>query len=179
MKNIYNEKILTLAILICFICQAYSQIKLYPTQPDIFINSKTNNYYRHPFTGGITAPQFTTIDANFDKRKDLVMYDRVGANLAVYADTAKNGAPLWVYDASLSAKFPKINNWFRMVDYDRDGDLDIFTNQYSDIIVYDNKSKNGKLIFEKSPTRYILFSILSYLDFLPLIYPVLLLCILR
>jgi len=153
------KKILTLAILICFICQAYSQIKLYPTQPDIFINSKTNNYYRHPFTGGITAPQFATIDANFDKRKDLVMYDRVGANLAVFADTAKSGTPLWVYDASLSAKFPKINNWFRMVDYDRDGDLDIFTNQYSDIIVYDNKSKNGKLIFEKKPD-----SLYTFLD---------------
>ncbi|MDZ4758384.1 MAG: T9SS type A sorting domain-containing protein [Bacteroidota bacterium] len=153
------KKLLTLAFLIFVFCQSYSQIKLYPTQPPIFKNHKTNDLYRYPFSGGITAPQFATIDANFDGRKDLVVYDRVGASLSVYADTAKSGSPLWVHDAFLSAKFPKISNWFRMVDYDRDGDLDIFTNQYSDFIVYNNKSTGGDLIFERRPD-----SIYSFLD---------------
>ncbi len=153
------KKILLFAAIICFYGQSYSQIKLYPTQPDIFINPITNDFYRNPFSGGITAPQFATIDANFDGRKDLVVYDRVGASLSLYADTAKSGTPLWAYDAFLTAKFPKINNWFRMVDYDRDGDLDIFTNQYSDIIVYNNKSISGKLIFEKKPD-----SLYSFID---------------
>lgn len=153
-----NQVIILGLMLFCF-TSAFSQNKWYPTHPQIFKNYKTGDFYRQPFTGGITAPQFAVMDANFDGRKDLIVYDRVGAKLSVFADTAKSGSPLWTYDAYLSALFPPIQNWFRMVDYDRDGDLDIFTNQYSDIIVYDNKSSNNKLNFTKKPD-----SLYSFLD---------------
>ncbi len=77
------------------------------------------------WTGGANAPQFANIDFNGDDVKDLISFDRQGNVLRTYIRLPATGR--WEQVWSYEAFFPKIVDWFQIVDFDKDGIEDLFT----------------------------------------------------
>lgn len=122
----------------------------YPLGKVKFSNEKGQEF-SFPLTGGLSAPQFQSMDVNLDGKEDLIVFDRTTRNLATilpFIDTGYSGNPIWVYRPEFSILFPKLRDWMILVDYDRDGLKDIFTGDNGYVDVYKNKTKNGKLNFE-------------------------------
>ncbi len=103
----------------------------------------------NPWTGGLTAPQFSSADLNFDGVNDLFVFDRGGDRaLPFLADpdaTDNDGAPVYRYAPALRASFPaSLRNWALLADANCDGRADLFTNFQSGVqLWYDTGSEWG------------------------------------
>jgi len=115
----------------------------------IAVKKNATNYFRNPWAGGLNSPQFYQIDLNANGIKDLFVYERdvAGSNGSVL--TFINGGNADSIDYSYApehqSKFPKIQNWAVLADYNCDGKEDIFTWTPGGIKVYrnDTDSLNG------------------------------------
>ena len=76
---------------------------------------------------GMVAPQFSNYDFNGDGNEDLFVFDRQsGVTMAFVWDTSGETGRM-VFAPEYAETFPIMNSFCRLVDYDRDGDRDIFT----------------------------------------------------
>jgi hypothetical protein len=102
------------------------------------------------WAGGLTAPQFSRIDVDFDGDLDLFVFDRDGYRKMVYLnDDSSEGAMQYRYAPEYTAAFPDIKEWALLRDYNCDGKPDIFTSFQSSITVYKNVStEEDGLAFE-------------------------------
>lgn len=76
---------------------------------------------------GMVAPQFSNYDFNGDGNEDLFVFDRQsGVVMAFVWDTSGEEGRM-VFAPEYAAKFPEMTSFCRLIDYDRDGDRDIFT----------------------------------------------------
>jgi len=76
---------------------------------------------------GMVAPQFSNIDFNGDGDTDLFVFDRQSGVVMTFVwEDSEDGGRL-VYDPQYAVNFPELVQFARLVDYDRDGDMDIFT----------------------------------------------------
>lgn len=97
----------------------YSQItQIFP--PVVW---KTGDTLTNAWSGGLHAPQFSTMDLTGDNRDELVIFDRMDGRILVFE---REGA-LWFYRPDLSRYFPQVHHWMLLRDYDGDGDKDLFT----------------------------------------------------
>jgi len=102
--------------------------------------------YAQPFTGGINRPLPQFVDIDGDGDLDLFLRDR--ANQLVFYENA--GSPtvpslIWVTDNY--AGIP-IGGWFRFVDIDNDGDVDLFVDSpLSNIAYYRNEGSPSQPLF--------------------------------
>lgn len=102
----------------------------------------------NPFAGGLTAPQFSEADLNFDGVLDLVAFDRTGDVVMpfIYKDEEYRFAPEYI------SAFPNPRQWMLMRDYNGDGIEDIFmaptANGIAGVEVHTGKNVNGELSFE-------------------------------
>lgn len=76
---------------------------------------------------GFVAPQFSNYDFNGDGAEDLLVFDRQGGVVMPFIWENNGEGGRMVYDGSYVTAFPPLFNFVRMVDFDRDGDRDIFT----------------------------------------------------
>ncbi len=93
--------------------------------------------YRMPFTGGLNRPIHQFLDIDDDNDQDLVLLDQTG-RLSVYQN---NGTPFEHHFEWIENPFGdlQLGDWFKFVDADRDGDMDLFVeNPYSIIRYYRN-----------------------------------------
>lgn len=91
--------------------------------------------YPSPWIGGLNAPQYNTIDLDFDGQDDLVLYDRMAQKVLTFL--AKDG--MYDYAPQYEANFPEqIYNWLLLRDFNGDGKKDIFTGNIFGISVYEN-----------------------------------------
>lgn len=91
-----------------------------------------------PFLGGLNAPRPQFVDIDGDGDSDLFVQENTG-NLKFFEYSGeKEGFPLlWKTDTYMDLD---IGEWFRFVDLDQDGDLDLLTEQpYSYIRFYRNE----------------------------------------
>jgi hypothetical protein len=121
----------------------------------------------HAWAGGLNAPQFSTIDLNFDGQPDLYAFDRVSRrsytflNVAAAAGTGRR----WQYAPQYESAFPlELESWALLRDYDCDGKMDLFTavNTSGNVQVFHNVGTaatgvkfvlaKGELDFAYSPT---------------------------
>ncbi len=121
---------------------------------------ENGNRLKFPWVGGHNYCQFSDIDVNFDGKKDLFVFDRTGNKVNVYIN---GGTPNQIdyTDATykFASKFPYLEDWALLVDYNCDGKKDIFTYAISigGIKVWKNTSSGGNLQFTLQ-TKYILSS---------------------
>jgi hypothetical protein len=79
------------------------------------------------WAGGIDAPIVSEIDANMDGLKDIFMFDRANDRISVFLNNGSTTGKAYHYDYTFADKFPPINAWVLLYDYDCDGQEDLFT----------------------------------------------------
>ena len=90
----------------------------------------------NPWTGGLTAPQWSPIDFDFDGDEDLFAFDRDGHRLLAFERNEGD----WVYRPEWVVGWPNLEEWVLLRDYDCDGKPDIFTSVQNGIHVYKNNT---------------------------------------
>ncbi len=90
---------------------------------------------KNPWAGGFNSVQFFSIDLDGDAREDLVVFDRSAQHLKTFLRNASGG---FTYSPGYQKRFPLIENWMNLLDYDGDGDKDLFTSTLGGIQVYPN-----------------------------------------
>ena len=89
------------------------------------------------FEGGLNSPQFQTMDLDFDGDEDLVIYNRMANNLQTYINEDNN----YVWKPEFAFQFPAdVIGWIVLIDFDCDGDKDLFTSTSLGIKAYENTS---------------------------------------
>ncbi len=115
-----------------------------------------NNYVlKMPWGNGLNYANISTIDLDFDGKKDIVAYDRLNqfgtGPFRCYLNRGGAGQTKYIAAPELSYCFPRVSNWAVLIDYNHDGKEDIFCSTSAGIKVYKNTSA-GTLSFalEKS-----------------------------
>ncbi len=117
---------------------------------EVIKNSITQKY---PWVGGIDYGQFSNIDFNYDGVEDLFIFDRTCDKVLTFIQNGGPGVIDYEYVPEYESSFPEMMNWTLLVDYDCDGDKDIFTSTIGGVKVYKNigNSTSGlEFILEKS-----------------------------
>lgn len=91
----------------------------------------------HPFTGGLSAPQWSMIDLDWDGDDDLFAFDRDGYRIMVFENTGAG----WVERPDWSVGWPEVEHWVLLRDFDCDGLPDLFTGYQNGIHVWKNTSE--------------------------------------
>ncbi len=94
---------------------------------------------KNPWAGGFNSVQFFSIDLDGDSREDLVVFDRSAQHLKTFLRNTSGG---FTYSPGYQKRFPLIENWMNLLDYDGDGDKDLFASTPGGIQVYPNLGNN-------------------------------------
>jgi len=90
-----------------------------------------------PFSGGFIAPQYSTIDLDFDGINDLFVFERSSSKISTFL--LKDGT--YKYAPQYESLFPSdLNNWVLLRDYNCDGKMDLFTSSIFGVSLYENTS---------------------------------------
>ncbi|GIV42972.1 MAG: hypothetical protein KatS3mg035_0095 [Bacteroidia bacterium] len=111
-----------------------------------------NDTLRFAWLGGWDNPRFQNIDLNQDGFLDLVVFDAQDQKLLTFLHSGIVHSTQFFFAPEYIAFFPKnIFRWILLVDYNGDGEPDLFTStEYSsNVLVYKNRRKEtGILSFE-------------------------------
>jgi len=97
---------------------------------------------KHPWVGGIDYAQFSNIDLNYDGVQDLFVFDRTCDKVLTFIQNGASGVVDYEYAPEYEKLFPKMTEWTLLVDYDCDGDKDIFTHTIGGVKVYRNNGNS-------------------------------------
>ena len=108
----------------------------------------------NPWTGGLTAPQWSPLDADLDGVEDLFAFDRDGNRTMVFerivSDEAQ--ADLFTWRPDWSEGWPEMTGWCLLRDFNGDEKADIFTSHQNGIRVYTNITAPGGIpTFDPNP----------------------------
>jgi hypothetical protein len=98
------------------------------------------------WAGGMNAMQYQRMDLNGDGRMDLVTFDRTSQQISTFV---QDSVGAFTFAPSYVGQFPRIENWFVLVDFNQDGYMDLFCATGAGIKVYQNKNSSGQFYFEK------------------------------
>jgi hypothetical protein len=142
LKTIY---ILILAL--CFSIKLSAQTPVLGLDPR-FPVTVGGNALKFPWTGGVNSPIFNQIDLDGDGDLDLFLFDRVGGRISTFLNDGIAQQSSYTYAPQFQPMLPEIHDWVRTVDFDCDGDLDIFTYTNTAIGVFRNDfTSSGGLSF--------------------------------
>ena len=92
-----------------------------------------------PWSGGLNYAQFSDIDYDFDGDMDLLVFDRSNNQLKIFAQRQELGVPYYEYDPYANVLFPgDLRYRVKAMDYDGDGNNDLFTYGIGGLKVYKN-----------------------------------------
>ncbi|MBK9317859.1 MAG: VCBS repeat-containing protein [Bacteroidetes bacterium] len=83
------------------------------------------------------------VDFNGDNILDIFFFDRVGNRVSTFLNNGSASAFPYSYAPSYAALLPPLQDWVRSVDYDCDGDMDLFTYSNSAMLVWRNDYSSG------------------------------------
>lgn len=92
--------------------------------------SATGDVYEHALTGGLTNPQFSEIDLDGDGDQDLVYFDRVGFAIVPFLNGGTANTVDYTFAPEYAYRFPKVENWMLLRDYNCDNLEDLFAYKY-------------------------------------------------
>lgn len=91
------------------------------------------------WAGGLNSPQFSTMDLNFDKVEDLVIFERTSSKVLTFL--GNKNTKTYQYAPEYVSYFPQnIVGWLLLRDYNQDGKKDIFAKSSLGVRVYKNIS---------------------------------------
>mgnify|MGYP006158812157 FL=1 len=102
----------------------------------------------NPWAGGANVPQFSPIDLNADNILDLMIFDKNGDQINCFINHGTEGVVDYHYAPEYNLKFPELEDWVLLRDYNCDNKMDIFTSYNGGIRVYKNTSIDEYLNFE-------------------------------
>ena len=122
------KKIILLIGIVFATATVLAQVKLaeYGRYDSIYVLHRGDTM-ANPWAGGLNAPQFTTLDINRDSMPDLYVFDRDNPNGRVFINTGKLGRQAFRHASDYEPRFPRQWGYSLMVDYNLDGQSDIFT----------------------------------------------------
>lgn len=105
-------------------------------QPDRLMasfESSSGDVYEHALTGGLTNPQFSEIDLDGDGDQDLVYFDRVGFVIVPFLNGGTPNTVDYTFAPEYAYRFPKVENWMLLRDYNCDNLEDLFAYKYDKV----------------------------------------------
>ncbi|MCB9195576.1 MAG: T9SS type A sorting domain-containing protein [Flavobacteriales bacterium] len=113
----------------------------------------------NPWTGGMNSVQVSKIDLNSDGIEDLFVFDRTGNSIITYIWDNINSK--WIFSPEYARKFPKLEYWVLLRDYNCDGKKDIFSYVSGGVGVWKNVGSSGDLEFEYVSEPYVRATLLG------------------
>ncbi len=136
------------SIIICAVCFFKPAFSQHFSRIDTIPVKKAGNWLKMPWLGGHNFCQFSDIDINLDGIKDLFVFDRTGNKITTYINKGTAGVVDYLDSTSKYAKkFPHLESWVLLRDYNCDGKADIFSYDAGGIKVWKNISSGGNLMF--------------------------------
>lgn len=110
-----------------------------------------NQLYSNALTGGVNNAQISEGDLNADGLMDLLLFDRDGNVIIPMIYNAKIGR--YDYYPDLISDLPRLKDWVKLLDYNKDGIIDIFTSSSNTqgidgIEVYKGIVKSNKVYYQ-------------------------------
>ena len=102
----------------------------------------------NPWAGGANVPQFSPIDLNADNILDLMIFDKNGDQINCFINHGTEGVVDYHYAPEYNLKFPELEDWVLLRDYNCDNKMDILSSHKGGIRVYKNTSIENELSFE-------------------------------
>lgn len=122
-----------------FLLSLMANAQLYFNRTDTVIVQLANGIpLKNPWAGGLNFLQVSDIDLNYDGIMDLFVFDRTGNKISTFINGGTANTVDYKYDHSFVNKFPKLDSWALLRDYNCDGKMDIFTHTNLGIQVYKN-----------------------------------------
>lgn len=122
-----------------FLLSLTANAQLYFNRTDTVIVQLANGIpLKNPWAGGLNFLQVSDIDLNYDGIMDLFVFDRTGNKISTFINGGTANTVDYKYDHSFVNKFPKLDSWALLRDYNCDGKMDIFTHTNLGIQVYKN-----------------------------------------
>lgn len=98
-----------------------------------------------PWSGGLNAAQYNTMDLNGDAKADLILFDRMSNGVKTFIHAGDH----YEYRPEFESGFPTLSNWMIMRDFNCDGLKDIFTGDALGIRVYTHEiTAEGKILWQ-------------------------------
>lgn len=132
-----------LTCLFLFSLSCFSQVS-YKRATDIII-TENGDVLEYALSGGFNAPQFSPIDLDLDGIKDLVVFDRSSYKVLTFRNSGIPNQVSYTFAPEYISRFPAMEQWTLLRDFNADGKEDIFTSYPGGISVYRNISnaQNG------------------------------------
>ena len=126
------------------ICQDY-----YFDRKDSVNVIKSGSLLSHAWSGGWNNPQFSELDVDMDGNMDLYVFDRSSYKSTVFKWNGDTANDYYIHAPEYDSVFPSIANFGLMIDFDNDGDKDLFAYAIGGIKVYENLAvPSGNLEFK-------------------------------
>jgi hypothetical protein len=118
----------------------------------VFANRKQ---LKLPWVGGINSAHFGEIDLNLDGEMDIVVFEPnneynplTGDKILPFLKKKKGGDHYYEYAPKYIHRFPKMENWMILRDFNQDGKADLFTHDFRDrVIIYRNEGDTAGPVF--------------------------------
>lgn len=103
------------------------------------LNPNGSNY-SDPWAGGLNNCQFFELDFDLNGTSDLIVFDKHGNKCLPFLRFNDCGHTGYYFAPQYVDLLPKFQNWVNSVDYDQDGNKDVFTYTLGGVKVYKNIS---------------------------------------
>ena len=140
------KKLLLIKLALCLSFEILAQQGFQQSQ-DIIVE-KNGVELLNPWAGGANVPQFSPIDLNADNILDLMVFDKNGDQINCFINHGTEGIVDYHYAPEYNLKFPKLEDWVLLRDYNCDNKIDILSSHKGGIRVYKNTSIENELSFE-------------------------------
>ncbi|MDG1381589.1 MAG: hypothetical protein P8P45_05345, partial [Flavobacteriales bacterium] len=122
----------------------------------VAVYGETGESMTNPWTGGLTAPQFSAADLDSDGVQDLFLFDRSGNRILPFqgcTSEAPESAVTYLYRPDWRNAFPEgIQEWALIRDANCDGVPDIFHNSQSGFRIWYGASSGDLVSYPEAPT---------------------------
>lgn len=116
-----------------------------PVNLTVSFQDLNGDAYDFALTGGLNNPQFSAIDLDGDGVKDLVYFDRQGFVVVPFLNGGTANTVDYTYAPEYSYRFPKVERWMLLRDYNCDLLEDLFAYKYDS-----NTGKVSITVYETS-----------------------------